>query len=93
MKRYSQLTCEESVFHLEDSESFRIISRLGMGKYPCTSNIQVDIKSLRQETWEKIQREIIGCAKNKCKINRKVRIDAIPMETEIYHPADSTNRK
>ena len=91
LKQYRQLTYEELTFHLEDSESFRGFSRLEMGQYPSKSILQENIKSLREETWEAIHREIIDYAKaEKIETGRKVRIDATAVETDIHHPTDSS---
>jgi len=91
LKQYRQLTYEELAFHLEDSVSFRGFSRLEMGQYPCKSILQENIKALREETWEAINREIIGYAKReKVESGRKVRIDATAVETNIHNPTDST---
>lgn len=91
LKQYRQLTYEELAFHLEDSEAFRIFSRLEMGQYPCKSILQENIKALREETWEAIHREILDYAKKeRIETGRKVRIDATCVETDIHHPTDST---
>ena len=91
LKQYRQLTYEELAFHLEDSSSFRGFSRLEMGQYPCKSILQENIKALREETWEALNREIIGYAKQeKIESGRKVRIDATAVETDIHHPTDSS---
>ena len=91
LKQYRQLTYEELAFHLEDSSSFRGFSRLEMGQYPCKSILQRNIKALREETWETINRVILGYAKQeKVESGRKVRIDATAVETDIHHPTDST---
>jgi IS5 family transposase len=82
LKQYRQLTYEELAFHLEDSDAFRVFSRLEMGQYPGKSILQENIKSLREETWEIIHREIISYAKDaKIETGRKVRIDATAVET------------
>lgn len=91
LKQYRQLTYEELAFHLENSTSFRGFSRLDMGQYPCKSILQRNIKALREETWETINRVILGYAKQeKVESGRKVRIDATAVETDIHHPTDST---
>jgi IS5 family transposase len=91
LKQYRQLTYEELAFHLEDSDAFRVFSRLEMAQYPGKSILQENIKSLREETWEAIHREIIGYAQAaKIETGRKVRIDATAVETDIHHPTDST---
>jgi IS5 family transposase len=91
LKQYRQLTYEELAFHLEDSEAFRVFSRLEMEQYPCKSILQENIKALREETWEAIHQEILDYAKKeKIESGRKVRIDATCVETDIHHPTDST---
>lgn len=91
LKQYRQLTYEELAFHLEDSSSFRGFSRLEMGQYPCKSILQENIKALREETWESINQEIIGYAKQeKIESGHKVRIDATAVQTDIHHPTDSS---
>ena len=62
-----------------------------MGQYPSKSILQENIKSLREQTWEAIHREIIDYAKaEKIENGRKVRIDSTAIETDIHHPTDST---
>jgi IS5 family transposase len=91
LKQYRQLTYEELAFHLEDSDSFRSFSRLDMGQYPCKTILQENIKALREETWEEINRQIVGYAKlEKIETGRKIRIDATAVETDIHHPTDSS---
>jgi len=91
LKQYRQITYEELAFHLEDSESFRLFSRLEGNQHPCKSNLQGNIKALREETWETINQGIIGYAKQeKIESGRKIRIDATAVETDIHYPSDSS---
>ena len=91
LKQYRQLSYEELSFHLEDSSAFRTFSRLDMGQYPCKSILQENIKSLTEDTWEAIHREIIRYAqREKLETGRKIRIDSTAIETDIHHPTDST---
>ncbi len=91
LKQYRQLSYEELAFHLEDSTAFRSFSYLEMGQYPGKSILQENIKSLAEETWEAIQREIVGYAeREKIETGKKVRIDSTAIETDIHHPTDST---
>jgi IS5 family transposase len=91
LKQYRQLSYEELSFHLEDSSAFRTFSRLNMGQYPCKSILQDNIKSLTEDTWEAIHREVISYAqREKIETGRKVRIDSTAIETDIHHPTDST---
>jgi IS5 family transposase len=91
LKQYRQLSYEELEFHLEDSWAFREFSRLKREQHPCKSVLQENIKSLSEQTWEAIHREILGYAqKQKIERGRKVRIDSTVIETDIHHPTDST---
>jgi IS5 family transposase len=91
LKQYRQLSYEELEFHLEDSWAFREFSRLNREQHPCKSVLQENIKSLSEETWEAIHREIVGYAqRQKIERGRKVRIDSTVIETDIHHPTDST---
>ena len=65
LKQYRQLSYEELAFHLDDSSAFRTFSCLEMGQYPCKSVLQENIKSLSEETWEAIHRQIIGYAQRR----------------------------
>ena len=90
LKQYRQLSYEELSFHLEDSSAFRTFSRLNMGQYPCKSILQDNIKSLAEDTWEAINREIISYARSeKIETGGKIRIDPTAIETDIHHPTDS----
>ncbi|MBI4739920.1 ISNCY family transposase, partial [Candidatus Woesearchaeota archaeon] len=52
---------------------------------------QENIKSLAAETWEQMNRVIIGHAKEeKVETGREVRIDCTVVESNIHHPTDST---
>ena len=91
LKQYRQLSYEELSYHLDDSWSFREFSRLERWQHPCTSVLQENIKSLGDETWEAIHREILLYAKRKrIEAGKKVRIDSTVVETDIHHPTDST---
>jgi IS5 family transposase len=91
LKQYRELTYEELAFHLGDSDAFRSFSRLNMGQYPCKSILQENIKTIKEETWETIHREIIGYAmEEKIETGRTIRLDSTAVETDIHHPTDST---
>ena len=91
LKQYRQLSYEELSFHLEDSWAFRAFARLEMSQYPCKTMLQENIKSLGEETWEAIHRELVGYAKRQgLEKGRKVRIDSTAVETDIHHPTDSS---
>jgi len=91
LKQYRQLSYEELSYHLDDSWSFREFARLERWQHPCRSVLQENIKSLGDQTWEAIHREILLYARRKgIERGRKVRIDSTVVETDIHHPTDST---
>ena len=78
-------------FHMVDSDCLRAFCRIGFGKGFKKSALQQNIKSLSAETWEQINRVIIGHAKEeKVETGREVRIDCTVVESNIHHPTDST---
>jgi IS5 family transposase len=91
LKQYRQLSYEELSYHLDDSWSFREFARLERWQHPCRSVLQENIKSLGDDTWEAIHREVLLYAQRKgIERGRKVRIDSTVVETDIHHPTDST---
>jgi transposase, IS5 family len=60
LKQHRQLSYEELAFHLEDSASFRAFARLPMGWTPRKSALQKAIGAIRAETWEAINRTLLG---------------------------------
>lgn len=91
LKQHRDLTYEELSFHLEDSQSFRAFARLGMGQYPSGSTLQENIKALKEETWEQVNRLITGYAKAEgFEKGKKVRIDSTGVESPIHYPTDAT---
>ena len=91
LKQYRDLTYEELAFHLEDSQSFRAFARLEMGQYPVGSTLQENIKALKEETWEGINRLVIGYAEEEeLEEGRKIRLDSTGVESNIHYPTDAT---
>ena len=78
-------------FHIVDSDCLRAFCRIGFGKGFKKSALQKNIKSLSAETWEQVNRVIIGHAKDdKVEAGREIRIDCTVVESNIHHPTDST---
>ncbi len=78
-------------FHIVDSGCLRSFCLIGFGKGFKKSALQKNIKSLSGETWEQINRVIIGHAKEeKVEKGREVRIDCTVVESNIHHPTDSS---
>ena len=78
-------------FHIVDSDGLRAFCRIGFGKGFKKSALQQNIKSLSAETWEQVNRVIIGHAKDEeVETGREVRIDCTVVESNIHYPTDST---
>jgi transposase, IS5 family len=91
LKQHRDLTYEELSFHLEDSQSFRAFARMEMGQYPSGSTLQENIKALKEETWEQVNRLITGYGREEGLENgKKVRIDSTGVESHIHYPTDAT---
>jgi len=90
LKQYRNLSYEELAFHLSDSVTFRTFARLERKQRPSASTLQENIKSLREETWEAVNRAIIAnAAKTGIEKGRTVRIDSTAIECDIHYPTDS----
>ena len=91
LKQYRELTYVELAFHLDDSQAFRSFARLEMGEYPSDSTLQANITAIDAETWEAVNRVLLGfAAQRQVEQGRTVRVDATVVETHIHHPTDST---
>ena len=79
----------ELEFHLEDSNIFRMFSRLGFDKKISKSVLQANIKRIKPESWEKINCIILNYSNEKgIEKGRKVRGDCTVVETNIHEPSD-----
>jgi len=91
LKQINTFTYEELSFHVADSWTYRAFCGLGtFDDAPGKSTLQRNIKSITEQTWEAINRKLMGYAAE-CGVEngRKVRIDATVIETDIHHPTDS----
>ena len=91
LKQYRELTYEELAFHPDDSQAFRSFARLDMGQYPRDSTLQANITAIGADTWEAVNRAVLGfAAQQKVEQGRTVRVDSTVVESTIHHPTDST---
>lgn len=91
LKQYRNLTYEELSFHLGDSKSFRAFARLSRGQKPSASTLQENIKTLSEETWQALNRAILGIASEQgIEKGRTIRVDSTAVETDIHYPTDSS---
>jgi IS5 family transposase len=84
-------TYEELAFHISDSESLRRFCRIGFGARGFKkSALNANIKRISPETWEVINRELLGYAQEQgIEKGRQVRIDCTVVETNIHKPNDA----
>ena len=84
-------TYEQLAFHTYDSRCLRRFCRIGFaGKGFKKSALNANIKSISEQTWEVIFRDLLGHAKQEnIEKGRKVRIDSTVVESNIHKPFDS----
>jgi len=91
LKQHRQLSYEELAFHLEDSGSFRAFARLPMGWTPRKSALQKAIGAIRAETWEAINRTLLGGARRRrVEDGGVVRLDSTVTAALMHEPSDSS---
>jgi len=84
------LSYRELEFHLSDSRSFRRFVRLGFEEYPSFRRLQSNIKKITAETWEQLNRALLGQAKEDgIEPGQKLRTDCTVVDSDIHHPTDS----
>ena len=85
-------TYKELAFHLVDSRSLRRFCLIGCAdKGFKKSVLNKNIKALSADTWEQINRQLLGqAAAEKTERAREVRIDCTVVETNIHAPTDSS---
>lgn len=92
VKQMNRFSYDELAFHLEDSLAYRTFCRLGYGDpSPKKSALQQNIKALRPETLEHINRALIAYAEAEAiERGRQIRCDSTVVEANIHEPADSS---
>jgi len=89
--RLFEFVYEELSFHIFDSRCLRRFCRIGFAdKGFKKSALNANIKSLSDETWDLIFRDLLGHAEQEgIEKGRKVRIDSTVVESNIHKPFDS----
>lgn len=92
IKQMNGFSYEELAFHLADSYSYRTFCRVGIAERILPkSTLQRNIKRIRAETLETINRRLVRYARGAgIERGRKVRIDCTVTETNIHQPSDSS---
>lgn len=90
LKQLWQSDYRELEFVLADSASARRFTRINPLRPPKRSALQRCIRAVRAETWERINRALLGTAReDDIETGSKVRIDSTVTETHILKPSDS----
>ncbi len=90
LKQMNDFSYEELGFHLADSRTYRSFCCLGWGEAaPSAKTLQRNIKRVRPETLEAINRAIVRGAAVEVDDGSQVRIDCTVVETNIHAPTDS----
>ncbi len=90
LKHLRRETCRGLEFALRDSLSARRFARVEAGRLPGKSALQSTIGSIRAETWERINRCLLGAARDeKVEPGDQVRVDSTVTHTHILEPSDS----
>jgi len=92
LKQSQEFSYGELAFHLVDSGCYRKFMKIGFAdKGFSASALCSNIKALSPETWEAINRVIVGYAsETKAERGRTVRIDCTVVPSNIHKPFDST---
>lgn len=90
IKQIEGYSYRELAFHLADSQAYGQFCKIGIGKPFKKSALQKAIKTISEETWERIHRLLVGYAQDQAvEKGRKVRVDSIVVESNIHAPYDS----
>jgi IS5 family transposase len=92
LKQHTGASYERLAFGLADSSTYRVFCRLGFGqKPPNKSTLQKNVKRVKPETWEAIQKLTVRQARDLgIEKGSKVRTDCLVVESNIHHPTDSS---
>ena len=91
IKQMNGFSYELLAFHILDSDCYRSFCRIGYDQRVESRTLQRNIKKLRPETLEAINRVLIKEAKVRdVEKGRTVRTDCTVEETNIHEPSDST---
>jgi IS5 family transposase len=91
IKQSNGFSYELLAFHLADSHSYRAFCRIGFAaKPPKKSTLQRNLKLIRPETLERINRAIMRHAQdNGIEDGQRIRSDSTVIQTAIHEPTDS----
>lgn len=90
IKQIEGFSYRDLAFHLVDSRAYSRFCRIGIGRSFEKSALQRGIKAISDTTWERINRVVVGYAREQSiEKGRKVRVDCTVVESNIHAPYDS----
>ncbi len=92
LKQMNGFSYQELAFHLADSRCYRAFCGFGIDEMsPSRSTLQANIKKIRPETLETINRLVLMAAGEEgVERGRKIRIDSTVVAANIHDPSDSS---
>lgn len=92
IKQANGFTYDQLAFHLADSQSYRAFCLIGIADTPPKrSTLQSNIKRVRAETLERVNRALIRYAHEQdIEDGQRLRSDATVIEAAIHEPTDSS---
>lgn len=92
IKQVNGFSYENLAFHLADSQSYRAFCLIGFAdKTPTKSTLQRNLKRVRAETLERVNRALVQHAQAQgIEDGRCLRSDSTVIEAAIHEPTDST---
>ena len=91
IKQSNGFSYDDLAFHLADSQSYQAFCLIGIAeKAPKRSTLQRNLKTVRAETLERINRALVAYAQAQGIENgQRLRADSTVVETAIHEPTDS----
>lgn len=91
LKQIRQWSYRELEYHLRDSSDAEAFVRVRDGRRYSDSTLQANIKAIRPQTWERINRDVLLriASKEGIEKGRQVRVDSTVAPTNIHYPRDS----
>lgn len=92
IKQANGFSYEELAFHLADSRSYRAFCWIGFAaSAPSKSTLQRNLKRVRAETLERVNRILVQHAqKHGIEDGKRLRSDSTVIEAAIHEPTDSS---
>jgi len=92
IKQANGFSYEQLAFHLADSQSYRAFCLIGVADTPPKrSTLQSNIKRVRAETLERVNRALVHHAQEQgVEDGKRLRSDATVIEAAIHEPTDSS---